>query len=59
MLKRFFKSLRFYIRCVGFKNALFRELPIFIDIAKENRCCDTLLEDVIDWMEDSEDAYLG
>ena len=59
MLRRFFKSLRFYIRCVGLKNALFVELPGFIDAAKENRCFDTLFEDVIDWMEDSEDAYLG
>ena len=59
MLRRFFKSLRFYIRCVGLKNTLFVELPAFVQMAKENRCFDTLFEDVIDWMEDSEDAYLG
>lgn len=58
-LKRFLRSFRFYIRCVGLKNALFVELPGFIDLAKEDPCCDSLFEDVIEWMEDSEEAYLG
>ena len=60
MLRRFFKSLRFYIRCVGLKNALFIELPGFVQMAKENRMKEyPFLSDLIDCMEESEDCYLG
>ena len=60
MLRRFFQSLRFYIRCVGLKNALFIELPAFVQMAKENRIKEyPFLSDLVDCMEDCEDAYLG
>lgn len=60
MLRRFFKSLRFYIRCVGLKNTLFIELPAFVQMAKENRIKEyPFLSDLIDCMEESEDYYLG
>ena len=60
MLRRFLKSLRFYIRCVGLKNVLTVELPGFIDMAKEDRIPGySLFENLVDVMEDCEDAYLG
>ena len=60
MLKRFLKSLRFYIRCVGLKNTLFVELPTFVQMAKESRIKEyPFLSDLVDCMEDCEDAYLG
>ena len=60
MLRRFFQSLRFYIRCVGLKNALFIDLPAFVQMAKENRIKEyPFLSDLVDCMEDCEYAYLG
>ena len=60
MIKRFFDALRFYVRCVGLKNALTVELPFFIQQAKEQRIKEySFLSDLVDCMEDAEDAYLG
>lgn len=60
MIGRFIRAFRFYVRCVGLRNALFVELPEFIDQAKENRMEGySFLSDLVDCMEDSEDAYLG
>ena len=59
MIGRFVRAFRFYVRCVGFKNALFVELPEFIAQAKENRVEDySFLSDLVDCMEDAMDAYL-
>ena len=60
MIRRFFKCLRFYFRCVGLKNLLIVELPGFIAQTKECRTpgC-SFLSDLLDVMEEDEEAYLG
>lgn len=60
MIRRFMKSFRFYVKCVGLRHTLFVELPEFIAQAKENRVEGySFLSDLVDCMEDDMDAYLG
>lgn len=59
MIERFLIDLRFYIRCVGLKQALFVELPCFIEQAKEEGIPEySFLSNLVDCMEDAMDAYL-
>lgn len=59
MVRRFLKSLRFYCRAVGIKNALFNELPCFIRMAKEDGLPDeSLFWNLVDIMEDCQDCYI-
>ena len=60
MIKRFFNALKFYVRCTGLKNTLFIELPFFIQQVKGQRIKEySFISDLVDCMEDAENAYLG
>ena len=60
LIKRFIRAFIFYWRCVGLKNVLTVELPEFIDEARENGIPKySLLENLVDIMEDDEQAYIG
>ena len=60
MIRRFFKCLRFYYHCVGLKLLFTVELPGFIAKTKECRTHGySFFSDLLDVMEDDEDAYLG
>ena len=63
LIKRFIRAFIFYWHCVGLKNVLIVELPEFINKAKEYRengiAGYSLLENLVDIMEDDEQAYIG
>lgn len=63
LIKRIIRAFIFYLRCVGLKNVLTVELPEFINEAKEYKkngiAGYSLLENLVDIMEDDEEAYLG
>lgn len=60
LIKRFIRAFIFYWRCVGLKNVLTVELPEFINEARENGIAGySLLENLVDIMEDDEQAYIG
>ena len=60
LIKRFVRAFIFYWQCVGLKNVLTVELPEFINIAREDGVPEySLLENLVDIMEDDEQAYIG
>ena len=60
LIKRFIRAFVFYWRCVGLKNVLTVELPEFINEARKNGIPKySLLENLVDIMEDDEQAYIG
>lgn len=59
MIRRLLRALKFYIYAVGVKNALFVELPIYIDLAIQEPMGSSFFESLIEWLEDCEDAYFG